>query len=133
MKPTICYIDETEYWIELPAKVEKIYGVYLIDKEYGIHICSLTPSYEAYVLDSVPIFSDDATQEEIEEAVEWIRSHQDWEHVNYFPYDFKFTLEYELESNDIVPKDEDERSEIMEEWLDYIRSNGEGLLFNQTI
>lgn len=51
--PKICAvrIDETECWTDdVRAKVDKVYGIYLVDLNCHTYCCSMTPSYAMYYI-----------------------------------------------------------------------------------
>lgn len=51
IKPRILVQDESEFWDkDIIDKAGKIYGIYLYDSEYRVHICSFQSSNEIYAL-----------------------------------------------------------------------------------
>ena len=47
-------MDETYMWDEeMVAKVDKIFGIYLVDVSRSVYLCELQPNYEAYFLYSI--------------------------------------------------------------------------------
>jgi hypothetical protein len=59
MKINILKVDETAHWSEeIRERVERIWGVYLFDQNWRIHLCEFTPSYELHRLPSQVIVPD---------------------------------------------------------------------------
>jgi hypothetical protein len=62
-------IDEREHWSsEIRSQCPRMYGVYVVDRRYAVHICSITASYELYFLgtqyDEKPAIRDDDDRHE---------------------------------------------------------------------
>lgn len=106
--PEICAvrIDETEFWSDdVREKVDKIYGIYLIDKSSHTHLCSATPSYAMYYM-GFSIYSDKINREELEELEMEMMANDCSEWVTYMNcsnidsmdaenFDFDFTVDHD--------------------------------------
>lgn len=114
MKPTIIFTNETQFWTETPDCVEKILGVYLIDRNTVFHICSLTGSYEAYFLKNHPVFKPDTSIQDQKDAEAWISKYEDLsEPITYFSEYSTFDAEIDTQYSGPVPTDVDTQREIM--------------------
>lgn len=59
---------EREYWSDdIQARTKEVYSIYAIDRRKHVHICSVTPSYEAYYIGTEFDPIDDLTDEQGDE------------------------------------------------------------------
>jgi len=61
--------DDTEYWrddIKNDPNIIKILSIYIFDRRFKIHLCSLTPSYDMWFVEHKPILRDDTPDAEID-------------------------------------------------------------------
>ena len=81
MRIKMLKIDESEYWAdETRHKVKRIWGVYIFDPNWRVHLCEFTPSYELHRLPSQVEFldhMDDATIQLIEDEVREVERFDD--------------------------------------------------------
>lgn len=70
MRIRILKLDESEYWTdEIRSQVKRIFGVYVFDPTWRVHLCEWTASYELHRLESQIDFHEN-TPESIQERIE---------------------------------------------------------------
>lgn len=70
MKLKLLVVDETEYWVkEIREKVDRIDTIYLVDIEWCVHLCEMTPSYKLHFLYHDVVFGDHEFDEEVLDLV----------------------------------------------------------------
>lgn len=87
-----CAYDETEYYDKDFLKehgIKQMLGVYLIDTNLQIHVCSFTPSYEALFVENVPVFEDHVSDDVKERALDALMlvaaDTESWTYFNHLP------------------------------------------------
>ena len=91
-------IDDTKRWNikpEIMAKIEKIEGVYLFDKNSITHLCSMSGSYWLIQIEQRIIFKDNINEEEqeaIEDAIDFVICSYDDNYYNVFDIDVLLSL-----------------------------------------
>lgn len=76
-------LDEREYWREdIQSATTEIYGIYLVDRNLHVHICSATPSAELWFIANDPVWLESLSEEKRDELDDAVRSAYD-EPVSY--------------------------------------------------
>lgn len=73
MRVTLVKLDETEYWSdEIKTRIKRIFGVYVFDPTWRVHLCEFAASYELHRIESqieFPEHTPEIIQEQIEDEV----------------------------------------------------------------
>lgn len=126
-------VDETAYYTDPPAGVEKIYGIYLVREGERTHMCSLTPSSYAVPIKKVstPTLEEGELLDEVEEFLSEASAQEEsgtyFGHIDFetttLPHSEAFVIEVERE----VPEQPDSYERAMdqawEEAIEYAHAN----------
>ena len=128
-------IDQTDHWCdEVAKKARRIFGVYVYDADYRVHLCEMTASYECHFVESqtdYPNDFDEAEEEKLHDQIMTGDAQTDpvcyW-HCNYLDRAPEFHITclpkgpygvYTLTDGD----GDDDHDEAIEEALEYARGN----------
>jgi hypothetical protein len=123
-------IDETQYWSDdVQEKVDKIYGVYLFDKNQHTHLCELTPSYCLWYM-GFAVYADGLDADELCELEDDMRSNDYSEPVTYMHcsavdkmdaenFDWDFNVDHENYDYD----DEDSYRDMIDDMMEAYSGN----------
>lgn len=125
--------DETPYFTDLPAGVEKVYGIYLVREGERTHVCSLTPSSYAVPIDKVADHTLeegellDRVEEFLSEASALEESGTYFGYIDFetttLPHSEAFVIEVEREEPEQPGSYERAMDQAWEEAIEYAHAN----------
>jgi hypothetical protein len=119
--------DVTEHYNRKPAGMGKIFDAYLFDANLDVHICSFQANKECWYIGSTYIPTREMTDEEREEADEYLReANSDTPIVDYFDGNIKGHPYEVVPAPEPVEDEFDENKaerEVMEERIEHLQGN----------
>jgi len=123
-------IDETHYWSEdVQEKVDKVWGIYIFDKNTHTHCCEITPSYCLYNA-GFAIEAPELDQDELEELEQDMYAGFCTEPVTYMHChsvdkmpEENFDWDFHLNEDEYNFDDDDEYQQMMDDMIQYYCGN----------
>ena len=123
-------IDETSYWSDdVQEKVDKIYGVYLFDKNRCTRLCEFTPSYCLYYM-GFAVYAEGLSDDERIELEDEMMGNDHSEPITYMHCsrvdkmpEENFDWDFDYDANDFDFSDDDSYQDLIDEMIEGYSGN----------